>query len=101
MAGRKIIWSPEAREEFIVILEFYYKRNGNSNYSRKLNNEIKRVISHLSANPKLGLRTNIEDIRVLIVGVFLIFYSLAPKQIEVLAIIDSRQDPEKVRFRKE
>jgi hypothetical protein len=36
MLKRKLIWSPQSKIELLEILEFYKKRNGNAEYSRKL-----------------------------------------------------------------
>ena len=54
MVKRKVAWTPEAKIEFFEILNFYYHRNGNANYSRKLNDKIKHAISRLINAPYLG-----------------------------------------------
>ena len=100
MAKRKIVWSAEAKIEFFEILDFYYQRNGNATYSRKLNLKIKKTISKLKTNPRLGIISNNESFRVIIEGVYLIFYSISPTNIEILSISDSRQNPELLKYKK-
>lgn len=100
MVKRKVTWSPEAKIEFFEILNFYYQRNGNANYSRKLNDKIKQATSRLGNAPYLGKKTNNPKIRVIIEGHFLVFYSLSEKQIRILSIVDSRQNPDVLRYKK-
>lgn len=100
MAKRKIIWSPEAKIEFLEILDFYYQRNSNTVYSKKLIQRIKRTISKLKSNPQLGLVSNNKDFRVIIEGVYLIFYSITLTYIEILSISDSRQNPDLLKYKK-
>jgi len=100
MAKRKIVWSSEAKIEFLEILDFYYQRNGNAIYSRKLNKNIKNTISKLKTNPRLGINSNNKKIRVIIEGTYLIFYSISPTHVEILSIFDSRQNPEIFKYKK-
>ncbi|MCD4679533.1 MAG: type II toxin-antitoxin system RelE/ParE family toxin [Bacteroidales bacterium] len=100
MAKRKIIWSPEAKIEFIEILDFYYQRNGNTVFSKKLNQKIKKTISRLKTHPQLGLISNNKNFRVIIEGAYLIFYSITSTYIEILNISDSRQNPELLKYKK-
>ena len=60
MAKYKIEWSIEARSDLLDMLEFYYQRNGNANYSRKLNSKINKSISLITQNPFLGKKTDIS-----------------------------------------
>ena len=70
MAKRKIIWSHRAKIKLTEILEFYYKRNNNKVYSQKVFQEIQKGVRLLKKQPKLGLRTDDESVRSLIIGVF-------------------------------
>ncbi len=47
MAGRSIEWSSNAKIELFTILDFYYKRNGNKNYSIKVNLNIQSTVKLL------------------------------------------------------
>ncbi|MBK6964900.1 MAG: type II toxin-antitoxin system RelE/ParE family toxin [Bacteroidales bacterium] len=98
MVRRKIIWSPKARLNLINILDFYYKRNGSIDYSRKLNLRIKRSIKLLEKFAETGFQTDIENIRVLIVGDYCIFYRYDQEIIEIITIWDSRQNPDKLKL---
>ena len=100
MAKRKIVWSPEAKIEFIEILEYYLERNQSIEYSEKLENQVKKTLTKLQTNPFLGVKSQSSNIRVIIERVYLIFYSVTETQIQILSIMDSRQDPEKMPFEK-
>jgi plasmid stabilization system protein ParE len=94
MAERKIIWSHRARIKLYAILDFYSKRNKSKTYSAKLyakfNKEIKLLIKH----PNLGIKTEIEFVRCLIVGEYIIYYEHHENSIIIHTIWDSRQNPE-------
>jgi toxin YoeB len=100
MANRKIVWSPAAKIEFIEILDYYLQRNQSIAYSEKLESQVKQTLAKLETNPFLGVKSQNDDIRVIIESAFLIFYSVTETQIQILSIIDSRQDPEKMPFEK-
>jgi plasmid stabilization system protein ParE len=91
---RRITWTGRAERMFSEILSFYYARNGNKTYSRKLNSEIKQSLVLLKKHPYLGRKTDLEDIRVLIIKDFKLFYRIEPIEIIVLMVWDCRQNPD-------
>jgi len=91
--ARRIIWSEKAKTVFQEILVFYYKRNGTKIYSKKLNSEIKKLISLLKKQAFIGRLTNIDNVRVLIKDNFKIFYKVEQNIIIILLVWDCRQDP--------
>lgn len=90
---RRIIWSEKAKIVFQEILAFYYKRNGTKTYSKKLNSEIKKLISLLKKQAFIGRLTDIDNVRVLIKDNFKIFYKIEQNRIVILLVWDCRQDP--------
>jgi len=94
MAQRKIIWSLKASNDLLSILEFYFHRNGNSVYSRKLLLEINTIVSLLPVHPLLGKSVSNASYRVIIRGHYEIFYRFNDENIIVITIWDSRQNPE-------
>jgi plasmid stabilization system protein ParE len=100
MAKRKIIWSPRAKKDLLQILDFYYRRNGTKTYSIKLNLTIRNTIRLLEKHPEIAIRTDVKNVRNLIIGDFGIFYEIKSKTIEILTIWDSRQDPIKLDLKK-
>jgi len=95
MAGRKkIVWSEKARNDLLTILDFYFKRNGNATYSRKIYIRIKKDLSLLSAHTFLGKPTDHEGIRVIVVMDYQVFYQLLPDSLFIINIWDSRRNPD-------
>jgi toxin YoeB len=95
MAGRKITWSPRAKIDQFEILDGFYQRNGNKNYCQKLYKEFRSAIHLLFHYPDIGVKTDIPYVRKLIVRNYGIFYRKHTKTIEIIAIWDFRQNPEK------
>jgi len=96
MAKRKIIWSNRARESRYDILKFYFRRNKTKIYSIKLNKQINKELQLILKYPELGIKTDVEGVRGLIFGNFIIFYELNKNVIIVHYVWDSRQNPEKL-----
>jgi plasmid stabilization system protein ParE len=92
--AKRIIWSESAERIFTQILEFYIERNGSKVYSRKLNDEVLTLLSILSKQPFLGIRTEIIDVRLFIKRNYKIFYQIEEEKIIILLIWDCRQNPQ-------
>ncbi len=92
MVSKRIIWSSRANYELKEILNFYNKRNGNSNYSKKSLDEVESNLKSLSKNEYLGRLTTNKKTRVLVLKVFFIFYEFKNNQINILSFWDNRQD---------
>jgi plasmid stabilization system protein ParE len=100
VARKKIIWSSQAEIEFVKILEFFNERNKSFTYSRKLANQFKAALKQVSEKPEIGLQTQAENIRGIISGNYILFYHLGSQEIMVLKVWDSRQNPERVKFKR-
>ena len=94
MAKRKIVWSPNAENDLLKILEYFYIRNGSKTYSVKLNSKIRKAVRLLSNHPFLGLQSDIENVRTLVEGDYAIFYQVENELMRITTIWDCRQDPE-------
>ena len=64
--AKRVIWSSNTDQIYTKILEYYIERNGSKTYSQKLNYEILAIITILSKQSFLGLKTDNEKIRVFI-----------------------------------
>lgn len=95
MVKKEIIWSELAKLEFSNVLEFYVFRNGNSNYSPKILEEVDDLLETLSANEFIGRLTSNKITRVISMKVYLIFYEINANQIEIVSFWDNRQNIEK------
>lgn len=93
MEGRKIIWSKASIKKLEEILDFYEIRNGNNNYSKKLYSKIVRDVNLLKVSAKIGVQTDEENIRGLIISDYIVFYEIKKSTIVILTIWDCQQNP--------
>ena len=47
----ELIWMPNAQEDYLDTLAYWYKHNGSFSYSDKIDKEIKQLEKELSENP--------------------------------------------------
>ncbi len=99
MVKRKIVWSKRASKKLFEILEFYTDRNKSPKYSAKLYKKIVKELSLLNKHPEIGVNTDLENIRGLIIGNFIIFYEITFEDILVHTIWDCRQDPDELKIK--
>ncbi|MEI7831506.1 MAG: type II toxin-antitoxin system RelE/ParE family toxin [Prolixibacteraceae bacterium] len=94
MAQRKIIWSHRASVKLLSILEFYTERNKSKDYAKKLHQKFNKELQILLKQPNLGLRTEMETVRGLIVDEFILFYEFDKDHIIIHTVWDCRQKPD-------
>jgi len=99
MAKRKIIWSHRARITLYSILNFYAERNKSKFYSAKLYKKFHQEIRILKKYPDIGIRTEMENMRGLITGNYIIYYEITDTSIIIHTIWDSRQNPDNLKIK--
>ena len=99
MGKRKIIWSSKANRKLIEILEFYAQRNKSKTHSIKLYQRFKKELLILVKHPEIGIKTEIESVRGLIVYDYIIFYEFDSERIIVHTLWDCRQNPDDLRVK--
>ncbi|MBS1635063.1 MAG: type II toxin-antitoxin system RelE/ParE family toxin [Bacteroidetes bacterium] len=92
--AQQIIWTSNARQELFDILEFWNLRNGSTSYSKKLVQKIQVNLLYISENPFLGRPTSIDNVRVILVSNYLLFYEVRNDSLYVLSIFDGRRNPD-------
>jgi len=75
-------------------MEFYAKRNGSKTYSLKLFQRFNKELKILIKQPELGIKTEIEFVRGLIIEDYILFYEFNNEKIIVHTIWDCRQNPD-------
>jgi plasmid stabilization system protein ParE len=94
MAKRIIVWSHRANIKLFELLDFYAERNKSKTYSKKLYQKFKKELSLLTRQPRLGVKTDFESIRGLIIEEYILFYEITPDKIIVHTVWDCRQNPD-------
>ena len=93
MGKRTVVWSHRANIKLFEILDFYTKRNKSTSYSRKLYEKLSKGASLLLKQPEIGIKTDLESIRGLIVDEYILFYEIMPDKIIIHIVLDCRQNP--------
>lgn len=99
MARRKIIWSHRAKIRRYSILEYYIEQNKNNSFARKLNEQLNRSTRLISKYPNIGIKTDIDGVRGLIINNFILFYEVDKDSIIIHHIWDSRQNPDELQIK--
>lgn len=87
-----IVWHPNSIED-LKLIKAYLSRNS-PNFARNFLQQIKNLINNLSIFPLMGRivpELNISNYRELIIQNYRIIYYFAENQIEILAILHSKQ----------
>ena len=95
MAKKEIVWSDHAKLQLSTVLEFYFIRNGNANYSIQLLDDIEDLLTTLSKSEFIGRLTFNKTTRVIVMNVYLIYYEINMNEIEIVSFWDNRQDAQK------
>lgn len=98
MVKRKVIWSKTAFLQRKNILIYWLERNKSNSYPIKLLSEIKNATQVLCDFPEIGKPTDIENIRVYVMGNYSIFYTNNDIEIRIIVFWDNRQNPEVLRI---
>ena len=101
MAKLKIRWTETAVDEFSRMLTFYDARNGNPKYSRSIMKMVRDSLKLVVKFPKMFRAADVKglpNVRVFHCDYFLIYYKIKEEYIEVEAVFDTRQDPNKLPY---
>lgn len=92
--AKKIIWTVGAQFDRKEIFTYWNERNKSKSYSFRLNQLFIEATELLVLHPLTGRLTTIENVRVKIVRDYLLVYRNTEIEIQILAIFDSRQNPD-------
>lgn len=94
---KEIVWSKRALAVRFQILEYWININKSLRFSKKPDNLFLQKIDLLTSHSFIGKRTTSENIRIIVVREYLIFYEILETQIHILSIKDDHQNPEKLK----
>jgi len=97
MAKSKIVWSHLARIKLFEVLEFYAERNKSKKYSIKLFKRFTKELDFLIKHLDLGKKTEIEDVRGMVVGDYILFYKKIKDKIIIHTLWDCRQSTDNLK----
>jgi toxin YoeB len=98
MAKRIIVWSEDAKSELKNILEFYSYKNKSKTHSKNLYKKIQSELNLLIKQPAIGKKTDLINIRGLIIDNHIIYYEVNENHIIILSVWDTRQNPNRLKL---
>jgi len=95
----QIFWSPDARNDFVNILEYLNKHWGKQGVLNFIN-RTEQVLQLISDNPLLFISSEKKPSvhRCVVVKQISLFYRINNNKIELLRFWDNRMDPEKLTY---
>ncbi|MEO6978914.1 MAG: type II toxin-antitoxin system RelE/ParE family toxin [Mucilaginibacter sp.] len=96
--SREIRWSSRAIIEWVEILEYWKERNKSTAYGDKLDHLLQASFAIISQWPEIGKSTDVPLVRIKILRDYLIYYRIESGFIDILAIWDSRRNPQKFKL---
>ena len=96
MVKRTVVWTHTVARQRREVLKFWTKRNGSTQYAKKLISLIAKHIQIIIAQPESFKITNFSGTRESAFGHFSIYYKLTKDQLIITAFWDNRQDPKKL-----
>jgi plasmid stabilization system protein ParE len=90
---RRLVWSIEARNSRKNIFNYWNNRNKSKAYSNKLNSLFNENLKIVLKLPEFGKPTFKAEIKFIIISHFEIIYKITQKEIVVIDIWDTRQNP--------
>ena len=98
MVARRIVWTSSAKLQLKTIFEYFNFRNKNKIYSLKLNALIQTELKKLLQQPNIGKKTDLINVRGLLIENYYIFYEINETHIIILSVWDTRQNPKRLKY---
>lgn len=96
--ARRIVWSKRAQLDRKAIFSYWNKRNKSNYYSKKLNQLFIDATELIAIHPLIGKKTNKKNVQIKFIRQFAILYEIKEKELLILTIFDTRQDPSKLNY---
>lgn len=96
MVKIKIEWSHFAKQQRDEIFIYWNNRNKSTVYSKKPKSIIKEKTNQLKIQPLSGKKTSEENIRILVLKNYSLFYTITPETIYIISFWENHQNPEKL-----
>ena len=98
MVKRRIVWSTSAKLQLKTIIEYFNFRSKSKIYSFKLYTLIQNELKKLLQQTNIGKKTDLINIRGLLIENYFIFYEINETHIIILSVWDTRQDPKRLKY---
>ncbi len=92
--AEKIVWTKKAKKELIEILQYWIDRNQSNTFSIKLNALIESQVNLILEQPKIGRKTDIENVYIKLIRKYLLYYEFLDGILYILTIRHGSQNPD-------
>lgn len=96
--AKRVVLSPEADDDRLEILDYWFNRLGHKEYSANLDKKFRKAFRLLASFPEIGKRVEGGDERMYVVRPYEMFYRDQKENIDVLRIWDSRRNSENLKL---
>ncbi len=94
----KIVWSPQARQDYLKLLDFLQKEWG-ERVVKKFIARLQNILHTIASRPQLYPGSNkVKNVRRCVVNKQIsLYYRVKSGKIELITLFDTRQDPSKLK----
>lgn len=97
--AKQIIWSKKAQTELLEIFEYWINRNKSNVFAVKLNSLIQEQLDLIMEYPKIGRKTDIENVYIKVIHKYLLYYEFVDNNLYILTIRYGGRNPETLRIK--
>ena len=97
--AKQIIWSKKAQDELIEILEYWINRNRSNTFSIKLNALIEEQLNLIIEYPRIGRKTDIENVYIKVIHKYLLYYEFVDSNLHILTIRHGSKNPKTLKIK--
>lgn len=94
--AKEVVWSNKAKLDRLHILTYWTERNKSEVYASKLNKLFSQAIKTIAKFEMPRRQTEFDNVKVVIVKSYKIFFRETDDTVYILRIWDARQDPNKL-----
>ncbi|MFV0565176.1 MAG: type II toxin-antitoxin system RelE/ParE family toxin [Flavobacteriaceae bacterium] len=95
----KIIWTENAKNELVEILQYWIHRNKSNLFSIKLNTLIKEQLNLILDFPEIGKASDIPNVRIKMVHDYLLYYEFINGSLYILTIRHGSRNPKTLKLK--
>lgn len=92
----KVVWSVVASQQKNNAYNYWNKRNGSKDYSRKLSVAIRNRVNEIRRDPQSYKKSDYGDFHIAILWNYCIYYKIINQTILISAFWNARQNPEEL-----
>ena len=90
---KQIVWTSNALQDRLLILDYWFQAIGNKKYSSYLNASFEEVAKNISLFSEIGRIYKNTQYRYVVKDKYLLVYKIEKDTIFIMAIFDARRNP--------